>query len=976
MKQSAVTGPRALAAMWLASLAGPILAQETPARTDVAESDTKLQEVVVTGSLIHRDDYVSQSPLVTVQQSTLQTVGPAGTIDRALSELPQFVPVEQSRTHQAFLNLRGLGSNRMLVLVDGERVQPSSPDGSVDLNTIPTALVQSIETITGGASSVYGSDAITGVVNIKLLDHYNGAKVDVQYDRPEIGGGQSADASLVAGTDFADKRGSVIAAFDYSMRGQLSAGENPFYRVSIANAILPLGIVNFGANAPSQAAVNSVFSQYGFAPGTISPSNRFGANYDGTLFTPGPINNYKGPVNANFFPFNGALTNSAGRLYDLVSPMHRENFYTRATYNLNDNVQLYSSILLNHSEVVDHVAYDGLGLANVNGSVPTTNPFIPASLATLLGSRAQPNAPFALTYLFNNLSPIDTNNDYRQGQATVGAKGAVGTSSWTWDVYGTYGRTTSDEVLNAFSLTAVQSLLNAPDGGASQCQGGLNVFGPPSQISSACNSFIGASGDIASKFTQTVVNGSVEGKILDLPAGELRTAFGLDYRDNTYVTQTDPHFQTGDLVPLGIILPSGGSQSVREAYTELLVPVVKNLPLVKSFNLDFGYRYSDYSTSGGANTYKLDFDWTAAAGVGLRGGYARAIRAPSLQDLYAPATVTTVALGTPAANNKLGDPCDTRSSFRKGPNAAQVAALCEAQGIPAGLIDTYTYQNASVFPTTLGNSQLNPEIADTYTFGVVWRPTLDPELFNQLQTSVDYWTIKVSDAIGTVPFATALSNCFNGNNASNPTFSNNNVFCSSIARNSLGQITGASQVKTLNLASYRTTGLDMQWDWRVPFGALGLNDRFGYLNLNLVGTRLYNFIVQTFPSAAPINFAGTTSGTIENSVLPRWRAVTTLTYGVGPATIGARWRYLNAVEDVTKVTTVGSTVPGVPTFNYVDLLATWKLHVGQDVDLRGSVTNLTNKGIPQVGATLGITDPATYDVVGRTYSIGFSMKLF
>src|ERR1700679_3851495 len=135
MKQSAVTGPRALAAMWLASLAGPILAQETPARTDVADSDTKLQEVVVTGSLIHRDDYVSQSPLVTVNQSTLQTVGPAGTIDRALSELPQFVPVEQSRTHQAFLNLRGLGSNRMLVLVDGERVQPSSPDGSVDLNT-------------------------------------------------------------------------------------------------------------------------------------------------------------------------------------------------------------------------------------------------------------------------------------------------------------------------------------------------------------------------------------------------------------------------------------------------------------------------------------------------------------------------------------------------------------------------------------------------------------------------------------------------------------------------------------------------------------------------------------------------------------------------------------------------------------------------------------------------------------------------
>jgi iron complex outermembrane receptor protein len=985
-------GVQALTAVLLGGVAAsPVVAQTVPAalgRVDSGGSSTSepLKEVVVTGTLIARKDYVSQSPIVTVQAETLQQSGPAGTIDAALSQLPQFTPTAGSgaafpnRLGQALLNLRGLGSNRMLILLDGRRIQPSAPDGSVDVNLLPSALIDSVETITGGASAVYGSDAITGVVNFKLLDHFNGFKASAQYNQPELGTGGSYNANFALGSPFAAGRGEAMLSLDYTKRGEVKAGQRPFYAISRTNGIIPLAVVNFGAAPPTQGAVDSVFGRYGFAPGSASATRQMGVNYDATLFTAAPatlpVINYKGPLNDQFLNVKNAIINSAGTFYDIMFPLERENAFGRVSFDLTDATQVFATALYNHSVADVNNATVGLGqIASYNGVVPVTNPFIPDDLRTLLASRRTPNASFNASYLLDSLPGVQFATTSDEVQGTLGANGGLFGTAWKWNLYGTYGRTQTSQSINGFSYSAAQQLLMAPDGGASLCAGGFNIFGPPTAISASCLDFLADTGTTKALFEQQVVDGNVQGKVLELPAGELRAVIGADYRNNHFTSEPTANFVAGDVVPQGVLLPARGSQAVKEIYVETLVPLIKDVALVKALNLDLGYRFSDYSTSGGVSTYKADLDWTLVPSFTLRGGYSHAIRAPSLADVYTPASLISVTLGTPSATSTNGDPCDVRSSYRQGANAAEVRALCLAQGVPQSIIDSFTFTNNNVFPTSLGNTDLDPEEASTYTIGGVWRSTFESALANDLQLSVDYYDIRVTDAIGIVPFLTTLSNCFNGDKASNPAYSSENIFCGAITRNSLGQISQDSRSQTLNLASYRTNGVDLQADWRFGLGVLGLDDRYGSLSVNFLGTWLDKFVIQTFKTAPALDFAGSTQGSITNSVLPKWKSATTLTYRLESASLGLRWRYLSSVHDVSRVTTVGSTTPGVPAISYFDLNGRWAPRFfSQDIELRAGVSNLFDKGIPQVGPVTGTTDPTTYDIIGRSYYLGVSAR--
>ncbi len=392
------TGLKAIAVLFLVSTSSAAFAQasDTPPNQGTAESVSQQgadagqtstgSEIVVTGSLIARPDYVSHSPIVTVSSETLATSGPAGTIDQGLSQLPQFTPTAgtgssfPNRGGQALLNLRGLGSNRLLVLLDGKRIQPATPEGFVDVNLIPTSLIQSVETITGGASAAYGSDAIAGVVNFKLLDRFEGIKVSAQANIPEIGVGKSLNVSGTFGTTFDGGRGSVLLSLDYTTRDDVLAKARDFYVVTRSNAILPLATVNFGGNLPSQAVVNSVFANYGVGAGAVSASRPIGVNYDGSLFSPNPVVNYNGPIDDQFFVFNGGLINSAGRDYSLQPTMERYNAYARVKYDLGA-VRLFGSVLYNNSLNDVNISSIGLGqIASANVSIPATNPLIPADL--------------------------------------------------------------------------------------------------------------------------------------------------------------------------------------------------------------------------------------------------------------------------------------------------------------------------------------------------------------------------------------------------------------------------------------------------------------------------------------------------------------------------------------------------------------------------------------------------------------------
>jgi iron complex outermembrane receptor protein len=462
-----------------------------------------------------------------------------------------------------------------------------------------------------------------------------------------------------------------------------------------------------------------------------------------------------------------------------------------------------------------------------------------------------------------------------------------------------------------------------------------------------------------------IVEATLQGGLFDLPAGEVRMAAGLNYRHDSYDHDPDAVWRSGDLQGLSAQFPSGGSHDVTEIFAEVLLPLVRNAPLMEKLDLDLGYRFSDYSTIGSVSTYKADVEWTIKPWAQLRGGYSRAIRAPSLGELFAPRTPATVVIGIASPTSTNGDPCDVRSSFRQGPNAAAVRQLCLDQGVPLSAIDTFTFTSVNIYADAVGNPDLEEEKADTYSVGLILPSTLETPWLSRLQFSVDYYSITIDDAIGRLPFATGLLRCFNGDGISNPTYDPNNVNCVVVARNAVGTITGGL-IPTLNLASYETRGVDFQLDWAVPLDAFGAGS--GDLRLHMVANRLLSFDLTSLPGAATLDYAGYSSSPIASNVLPKWKATSSLSFVKGGLNLGVRWRYIGATKEVSRLLTPTSTAPGPDAYNYFDLFGSFD--VNDTLSIRGGVSNLTDKKPPQIGTALGNTDISTYDLLGTSFYLG------
>lgn len=963
------------------STAGASITEQAAALGSLSENDSvQTNDIVVTGSRIRRQDFSSPTPIVTLGSALLQKSS-AGTVSDALNQLPQISPSNNAatsaagRSAQAGVNLRGLGSNRALILLDGLRVQPSTAEGVVDVNFLPSLLVSQVETITGGASSTYGSDAVTGVVNFILRRDVQGLELRGQYNLPEFGSGASSTLGALWGSRFADDRMSMTFALDYTERQRSIRGERGFWRVSSTSAILERPVLNFASNAPSQAAINAIFGSYGAEFGSVIPTSRIGVNDDLTLFTQAPVTspvvNYRGPLDDETLLLNNSIIRNNGFVYDVTTPFRRVSAFGRVDFEVSDSLRLFAQGLYTRNRVSSQITATGLGTAGVNGSLPVSNPFIPASVRTLLASRANPNAAVPITYMFDQIGP--SINDYKFDifQAVLGAKGDVG--RWTWEVYGTYGKTTQRLIQrNGQSLSRIQSLLNATDGGASLCGGGLNLFGPASAISNSCLQYIGLTATSHDRLKQAVAEANFEGPLFKLPAGEVRAATGISFRDGKYATRPDPVLGTGDFLgSTGLAFDAGGSQNVWEIYGEILAPLIKEIPVIKELTLGLGYRYSRYSLSGKAHTYRADLEWTVFEPLKLRGGYARAIRAPSLAELFSATSGLSASIGTPTSGGFAGDPCDIRSSFRRGANADRVRALCIAQGVPAASVDTYTFPTATIFASTGGNQALEPERADTLTVGAVLRSPVQSPVLSNFAVSIDYYNIKVNKAIGQLPIATTLARCFNAD-GSNPNYDASDFYCQFIGRNNVGSIAANTRVPTLNLGSYHTSGIDGQIDWTIPMSVLGAkgNDN---LRLNMVGTYVKDFKIQALPGAAVANFSGHSQGAITSSVLPKWKSVANADYSASGGGFGLRWRHIGSVKDVSLVTSPTSVIPGVNAQDYFDV--NFHVDVADSFSFYGGVNNVADRAPPQVGSSIGFaTDAATYDVLGRVLYIGAKAK--
>ncbi|MBO9576668.1 MAG: TonB-dependent receptor [Sphingobium sp.] len=1033
----------------------PALAQDNAAAPNKDEG----QAIVITGSRIVRRDYTANSPIVTVGKSLLEESSTAA-LESNLNKLPQFTPnqtpsmgadIQPTATNTpgaATVSLRGIGANRNLVLLDGRRGTPGNASGVIDISTIPSAAIERVEVISGGASATYGADAVAGVTNFILKKNFKGLELDGQINLSQEGDGLEYQVSGIMGTDFADGRGNISLALSMNDRHQSFRADRSWYRDLWANKDIGTtqfftqfpGILFDGAFGSNPASgLTTMFPQSHFSPfanGTTIYVDPNGKAFANSSFTDTPIPGFlpngfygtPGKYYVNYFGYTGPVDNynfkvtNAGTLgqnntrLQLVLPLTRYNFLARGNYELNDWIGVFGQAMFSHVETSTRnepgPIFAGWGV-DID---PTklTQADLPSQMWTLLNSRANPAAPFTMTALLPD--DRETFTDVTTYNLIAGLEGSIPGTDWTWDLSVNHGVSqTYAKQTGVYSLERLRTVLNSGSfgkgfkatGNAGQggfgastatCTSGLNFFIKPSGgFSNDCLEAVRADLKNRSKTRQTIVEGNFQGKVLDLPAGELRTALGASYReldfDFTNDTLTTQGRSFADQA-LGIY-PSGNSAgkfNVKEVYGELLIPILADITAIKGLNLELGGRVSDYSTTGSSSTYKIQGDWEINNWIRIRGGYNRAERAPNIGELY-------LAPQQTFGFNTVGDLCSRAnplpySANPANANGAKVEAVCralmDATGDPNAKTVYYAGQGATdnstfgfAFPTTIGNRNLKPETADTWTAGIVLSSPFETPALSRLRLTVDYYSISVKDAIGVQSVGVALRQCLDpGLNPlvlSNATAAAATQFCKNVPRNTQNGGLGNVQVTYVNNGRFKVEGIDSQLDWSAPVGpgTFGINAQFSYL---------LNFKSAELPTDAMVDYAGTQGPTANgvNGGNYRWRLFTNFSYAIGPVSVGLQWQHLPSIEDATQAT-FATTTTGAPSYDLFNLSTRYA--ITRSANFRFGIDNLFNKAPPLTNVNPANTSPATtgqlsggslgglfYDDQGRRFYLGMNFK--
>lgn len=998
----------AAAMLALALVGAPVAAAaqatpSNPSETPADDAGTAMEkEIVVTGSRISRRDSTSSSPISTVGGDILAATGQPS-LDKAIGQLPQFSGAQGAAEvgdaqgtigfagGQSYSDLRGLGPNRSLVLLDGKRLMPSSPDGAIDLNTIPQSLIGSVEVITGGASATYGSDAVAGVVNFKLRDKFDGIELVAKKGITSRGDGATTSISGAFGARFNDNRGRFLFALEYADRSAVEGKDRSFFANIRQLARPPEGIIaagNYGGGAPTIAAVNAVLATYpGTTPiaGTGNYPGAIGLNGDGTIFTTladtNCVQNYRGLNNGtlglNISPNCRQVQVALGQYFAVQVPLERYNAFAKFDYDFSDDVTGYAQFSYMNSTALSRTG-PGSTKASFPLLVPQNNPFITgnAALQSILNSiTPRPIGNIIVTKLMSVLGNRVEPFKYDVWQAQVGLKGRIPGTDLKWDVYGTYGKSRYvNDMFGDGSLTAFNAILNGTanySGPAGTCRGyAWNPLGLAA-LSPGCQEYVSRSNHNTNDQSQKMVEATVQGSLFRLPAGDLSFAVGADYRETSFDYIPDSTLRTNDSISYGFISAAAGTQTVKEVYAELLVPILKDTPFFRDLTANLGYRYSDYNLFGGQHTYKADLTWRPVDPLLLRGSYSVAIRAPSLGNLFGPTSVAQLPIGT---GSNAGDPCAVGSIYRTGSNASQVQALCLAQGVPSAIYPSYTYGISTVFGQDGSNPSLTPEKARTFSFGAVLTPRFDSALFSRMSLSIDYYNIAIDDAIGSLLLSDILPRCFNSDGASNPTYSVNNAFCQRIARDPLtGQI-ALGQQGLFNFASYTVSGIDAQFSWNFGLGDLGVHGDPGSIELSSAGSYLESYKVTGLLGSPTYNYAGTAGyGGVGGGIShPRWKINTNLGYVRDGFKARLTWRHISPMIHSDLLANPASTTPGIGAYNYLD--ANIEFEVAKRFTLGIGATNLTDVDPPFISASPLTTDAATYDVIGRAFYASIRAK--
>lgn len=989
-----------------------------------AMAQEPVESVVVTGSRLS-SAFEAPTPVTVVDSTQIKQSGYVN-IEDTLVATPQFRGSQGDGkfnngqgTGGATLNLRGLGAQRNLVLVNGRRYTIQGPDQTTDVNTIPIALIQRTEIVTGGSSAVYGSDAITGVVNFIMKQDFEGveAQSHVDFDSSTMTPAWSVD--FTGGTNFANDRGNIAVSVGYLNRGGISredrggiyvpplsdgcvtpASYNPRgqgikLNGTTGQACLNAGGINGFINGGSGDIPNGRFTPT-YLPGTTSTNNLPGGL--GALTNAAWANAGMADATSFGYTYDNAGTNARVAMdpndrYNLTLPNYLQIPQQRwminsfAHYDLFPNVTAYAEMHFSTNLVVSR-----LSPSNVNATMlfDTNNPYISpqmqalftqldndeqGTISTTEGAKtyttvagdglASMNVGRRFTDVGNRIS-----NARRDAWRFVGGfRGNLPDVSaslfhdMTYDVYYDYARTElTDHQTGSVSRSHLQDALLSVKGAAPVC----NIFGQ--NISAACINTIGITSTNLTSAQMAGAQASVTGTAFDMPAGPVAFALGLEWRSTAAEYIPDSYLSSGDVAGFNAALPTKGSESVREIFGEVRVPLVTNVPLVQDLSVDGAFRNSSYNLSGVGSvwTYSGGINWRTDDNVSFRAQYQRAIRAPNVGELFG---------GQSANFSSFVDPCANVANVGN----AKISALCLAQGVPQGNLFTGIVQ-----PTPLvgnvsgGNPNLSAEASETFTLGTVLTPSFVPGL----ALSVDWYSIGVHGAIAQL--GGGLTNT--GNLCFNVIQDPNSIYCKAFNRDpNTGAIAAPQyvQVGLANTGAMKTQGVDFagQYNWDLDWGYLS-DSSVLHVDANYTWTTEFTQTpVQSLPNVTNecVGSFGSTCG----SPIPALRGNSRVTWTDGPASVSMRWRYiggstrdqyilpLRGGKGAPNMNTLSS--PTIGTFDYFDLTAGY--NISDSVRIDGGINNLFNTAPPVLGSAVNgnVTYPATYDPLGQTYFMNVTL---
>ena len=1020
-------------ALGLALISTPSFAQETAAE-ETAEPGS---EIVVTGSLITNPNLEQSTPVNTTSADDIELLQ-SNVAEEILRELPGVVAnvgsaVNNGNGGASFVDLRGLGSNRNIVLLDGNRIVPAGLFGQVDLNNIPLALVERVDALTGAAVTTYGADAITGVVNFITRKDFAGLEISAASQITERGDGHTVRADATLGANFDDGRGNAVLSIGYQQSDPVYQGARDFSVNQISS--YSGGTNGSGTSVPSRFSGTRPIDPLTGQP-SINPATPNGRVRQLDLATGRAVATF---ATFNFNPFNIFQT-----------PFKRFNIFAQANYEVSDAVEVYTRGMFSKNTVDTIIAPSG----SFGGTVPINlnNPFLPAALrnqfcafdvnpvaaiytprfslaecaaAATASGPSDPNyrvtgvgvfVPFDVDGNgtigtgegFNNNPAITLNRrtpevgprisnfqttvfDYR-----IGARGAI-TDTIDWDITGAYGESENVQTILNYTLqsrfrqgslvngTLAAPVCNDPSNGCVP----VNLFGPLGSITPAAATFLNANSTTTIRTSLAQVRGVISGDLgFTSPAASepIGFAIGGEYRKYKAQQASDLLARTaGELGGAGGAAPNiDGGYDVYEAYGELIAPLVEERPFFHSLTLEAGARYSKYSVDGGGSfdtfTWKAGGSWEPVESLKLRGNYSRAVRAPNINELYLPRSV--------GLTNLAIDPCSGSAPTTN----ANLRAVCLAQGAPAGTIGSINNPTAAQAAITqFGSTNLRAEKADSYTVGLVFQP----EFLPRFTLSVDYYNIKVKDAIGAARPGDLISACFGSLTAASAT----NPDCTVIRRNPLTgaldgdpAITGGLFGPITNQGKLSTDGVDLIANYNTDLG-------FSTLALAFVGNWTKSSKFKSRPDGLDRECVGfySVNCSFTGSIQPEFQTSTRATFGFEDVDLSFLWRWTDAVtfepqqlaDDIFVAQATGCPDPTgadpdgcvvEPEFrrikaeHYFDLTARWK--ASDNFSFTFTVQNLLDNKPKVVGNTIGSTSfnsgntfPSTYDALGRRYGV-------